>query len=400
MGQFRTLLQYEFCKILKRRSTWLTLVLLSALVLVMDAGCLFGATYVDGVLIETHAQQIQSNRANGKALSGRLMDDELLLEMQEARKHFVMENTSEDAFREEYAKYIQAYEVIRNAVLSFGAEPNETDEAGLYQARQELLEQQWSEYQLKDAEVAYWQEQEGRLEQPYVYQYGDGWQRLMAYDLYMLGIMTAFFASICMTGVFYEEHSRKTDQLILCSRLGRKQLYLAKLCAGTLFSLCAGLVLLLESVIWELSIFGPEGFSGMVQLLASRYSLPLTLGEMFLIMMGLFLLITVLWGIVAMVLSEAVHSQVGAMAGVITLTVLQRLLPIPLSLRGLSQLWNYLPANLLSLEHQGVFDPRLVSFGGIRLTIWQLAPGVYVATILILVLAGRRVYCRYQVQGR
>lgn len=175
MGQFRTLLRYEFCKILKRRSTWLTLVLLSALVLVMDAGCLFGATYVDGVLIETHAQQIQSNRANGKALSGRLMDDELLLEMQEARKHFVMENTSEDAFREKYAKYIKAYEVIRNAALSFGAEPNETDEAGLYQARQELLEQQWSEYQLKDAEVAYWQEQEGRLEQPYVYQYGDGW---------------------------------------------------------------------------------------------------------------------------------------------------------------------------------------------------------------------------------
>lgn len=399
MGQFSTLLGYEFSKIGKRRSTWLTLALLAALVMVMDLNLLFGSTYVNGVLVETHAQQIQNNRANGRALSGRLMDQGLLLEMQEAQKRFSMD-APEHEIIEGYAKYIRPYDMIRDVAEAFGADSYSTDEEGLYQARKELLEQHWGEYQLKGAEIAYWQEQEARVEEPCVYQYGDGWQRLMAYDLYMLAIMVAFFASICMTGVFYEEHSRKTDQLILCSRLGRKQLYLAKLCAGTLFSLCAGGLLLLEAVAWELSVFGPEGFSGMIQLFVPRYSLPLTLGEMFLVMMGLFLLITVFWGVLAMVLSEAVHSQVGAMAGVIILTVLQRLLPVPLSMRGISQLWNYLPANLLSLERCGVFDPRLVSLPGVRLTIWQLAPVVYVAAILLLGLAGRRVYCRYQVQGR
>lgn len=399
MGQFSTLLGYEFSKIGKRRSTWLTLALLAALVMVMDLNLLFGSTYVNGVLVETHAQQIQNNRANGRALSGRLMDQGLLLEMQEAQKRFSMD-APEHEIIEGYAKYIRPYDMIRDVAEAFGADSYSTDEEGLYQARKELLEQHWGEYQLKGAEIAYWQEQEAGMEEPYVYQYGDGWQRLMAYDLYMLAIMVAFFASICMTGVFYEEHSRKTDQLTLCSRLGRKQLYLAKLCAGTLFSLCAGGLLLLEAVVWELSVFGPEGFSGMIQLFAPTYSLPLTLGQMFLVMMGLFLLITVFWGVLAMVLSEAVHSQVGAMAGVIILTVLQRLLPVPLSLRGISQLWNYLPANLLSLERCGVFDPRLVSLPGVRLTIWQLAPVAYVAAILLLGLAGRRVYCRYQVQGR
>lgn len=400
MGQFKTLFWYEFCKIIKRRSTWLTLAVLVVLLVFMDTGNLFGGIYVDGVLLESHAQAIQKDRANGRALSGRLLGDSLLAEMQEGQKRLAQEEMPKFMFTEEYAKYIRAYRPISYVVEGFGADPGSTDETGLYQARRELLETHWREYGLSQEETAYWQKKEEQLGQPFPYQYGDGWWRLISYDFYMLGIMAAFFASICMTGVFYEDHSRKTDQLILCSRLGRKQLYLVRLCAGSLFSLCAGLLLFLVSLACELGTFGPEGFSAMIQLFWPQYSYPLVLGKMALIMAGLFFLISIFYGAFSMVLSEAAHSQVGAMATVIVVVVLQRLLPIPASLRGLSQLWNYLPANLLSLERQGVFDPRLVSMPGVRLTVWQLAPILYIGAILLLGLLGRRVYCRYQVQGR
>ena len=77
---------------------------------------------------------------------------------------------------------------------------------------------------------------------------------------------------------------------------------------------------------------------------------------------------------------------------------LTRLIPVPATLRFLSQLWDYLPANLLYAE--GFFDMRLVSVFGVHFTIWQFAPFVYIVVIALLALLGRRVYCRYQVNGR
>lgn len=400
MRQFSTIFWFEFCKILKRKGTWITLGVMIVLLLFMDCNIALGTTYVEGDFYETHAEGIQIDSANARALSGRLLDDVLLSEMQEGLVLMEGQEMPRFMLTEEYAKYVRPYRPVYDVAEDFGAEPYRTDEAGLYRVREELLAQSWLDFRLSPAETAYWQEKEEQMSKPYTYQYGDGWQRLLSYDFYMLGIMAAFLSSICMTGVFYEEHSRKTDQLILSSRLGRRQLYLAKLCAGALFSLCAGLILLLVSMACEFGIYGADGFSAMVQLSFPEYSYPLTLGAMTLIAAGLFLLIAVFSGVFAMVLSEGIRSQVGAMAAVITLTVLERLIPIPFSVRGLSQLWNYLPANLLSLERKGIFDPRLVSLFGIKLTIWQFAPVVYVAALLVLGMVGRWLYCRYQVQGR
>lgn len=71
--------------------------------------------------------------------------------------------------------------------------------------------------------------------------------------------------------------------------------------------------------------------------------------------------------------------------------------PVTDLMRWLGQFWNYLPANLLHKE--SLFDLRLVSVFGIQLSVWQFAPVLYLLASVLLVWAGKRVYCGYQVQG-
>ena len=88
----------------------------------------------------------------------------------------------------------------------------------------------------------------------------------------------------------------------------------------------------------------------------------------------------------------------GMAAAVLTVGV-ARIIVIPREFRVMSQIWNYFPMNLLKID-QGFLDVRLVNIFGVKLTSWQFAPILYLILGGILVLLGRRCYCRHQVQGR
>ena len=59
----------------------------------------------------------------------------------------------------------------------------------------------------------------------------------------MLCLLWLSFIGIGLANFFGEEHIRRTDQLILCSKNGKEPLYLAKMAAGITFGI-AGTVLM------------------------------------------------------------------------------------------------------------------------------------------------------------
>ncbi|MGN1148001.1 MAG: ABC transporter permease subunit [Lachnospiraceae bacterium] len=389
MKIFGTLVHYEVKKILEKKRTWITFGILAVLLFFYVCSYWLGTAYVEGSFLETHAEGITIDTANARKLSGRAMDDKLLSELRLA-----LDKAEEDSglplvYQTEIRPYKEIYSLIRSIAKE---DPYTVTEESLYQIREEYVRKYWEEFKLTSSEIQYWEEKEAQIEKPFIYQYADSYQYLVNCDeIYMTCMLLTFLLAISMSGVFFEEHSRRTDQLILCSRFGRKEVYFAKLLAGGLLSFCFCVVFLGIAVISEFAILGADGFDAMLQVYVSYYSYPLTMGELFLIAAGLLLLSSVLTGIFTMVLSEGLRSNIGAMAVVLAVLFLARLLPVPADFRVLSQLWNYIPINLVKAE--GLLDVRLVSLFGMKLTAWQAAPFLYVLIGALLVLIGKKLYC-------
>lgn len=406
MSQFYRLLYFEWKKIWIRKSTWITLAVLVLFYLVVDGGYVFGSKYVDGEFLETHLDGTKKDIENGRALKGRKIDQQLLNEMQDAYGSIPPSDDLKYQLTDEYQSNVRPYEdvygIVNLMMYGFGSgkSTSKVTEEELYGIREENVKSIWDTYYLTDSEREYWENKEEQLEIPFAYEYAQGYNFLISMSgVYRVCLLVTFFIAVCMSGVFAEEHGKRTDQLILCSRLGRKQIYYAKMAAGCLFSLFATVVLLLCGMFTAFLIYGSDGFAAAIQLMAPYYSYDMTVGEVFLILAGILLLSSVMSGIFAMVLSELTKSSIASMAAVIAIMFVSRLVPIPFMYRVLSQAWNFMPINLLKFD-AGFWDLRLVPLFGLKLTSWQFAPVLYILLSIVLIYAGKRIYCGYQVEGR
>lgn len=378
-----TLTAYEWKKLWKRKNVWVTLGVMAALIVGIVCASLIGSTNADGKQT-TQMQQMKIEREYARRLSGRAMDDALLAEIRADGGSGV---------------YRPVEEVIQSFAWNY-EDSSPLDEESLYQARREYQQVFFDAYRMSQKEQNYWKEWEKQLKLPMVYGYAGAWENMVGSYLYLIGLMILFLTAICVPGIFTEEHSRRTDQVILCTRYGKSELYFSKILAGSLFSICCCCLLLLVALVCELVIYGPDGFGAAIQLSIVQYGLPLSVGAMFLIAVLLLLLVGLFAGILAMFLAELTQRWVGTMAVLIGAALVERMVqfpPVTDLMCWLGQFWNYLPANLLHKE--SLFDLRLVSVFGIQLSVWQFAPVLYLLASVLLVWAGKRVYCGYQVQG-
>ncbi len=400
----KTLLNFEIRKIVKKKSTVITFVILFALQAFLAFAGSIGATYEDDEFLETHIERNMIDRENGIELSGRMIDDELLSEMKEAYAKIDWEDSRyrfSQGYQEEARKYAGLDERISMWGLKKALMNGTLTEDMLYETRQADMKATWEYYELSEKEQAYWQEKEDALEKPFTFQYATAYEYLAGmHGGYMICLIFTFFISIAMVNVFGEEHSRKTDQLILCSQHGRGKLYGVKILAGSIVTFVGNLLFIVVTVAGNFFSYGVEGFQASIQVvLVNYYSYDLTVGETVLIMAALLLLSSIMTAIFTMVLAELLKNSVGAMAIVIGILFGARMIPMPISWGFISQLWNYLPINLLKID-EGFVDMRLVSIFGNELTTWQFAPILYVGVIIVLIWIGRRNYISYQVAGR
>ncbi len=399
----RALLKFEIKKIIMKKSTIVTFLLLFGIQVLLGISGSLGNTYVNDVFVETHAQRNRIDRAHGNAMSGRVIDEALLAEVRENYGGFDW-STEGYQWMEEYNQQVRKYEDLAMRIRRWGrgtgySFDNMTEEV-LYELREQGRESMWSSYKLSEEEKAYWTAKEAEVEKPFVYEYALGYEMITDMQgIYMTCMLITFFIAISMVTVFAEEHTRKTDQLILCTRFGKGKAYFAKILAGSLVVFGINLLFVVVLVVGRFYSFGTEGFEAAIQLVTEWYSYPLSMGWVLIIMIGLLLLSSVMVAIFSMLLAEVLRNSISAMAVVVGLLFAARLVPIPPSFKILSMVWNYFPINMLKID-TGFTDLRLINLFGVQLTGWQFAPILYVILIVAMICVGRVIYKNYQVSGR
>lgn len=402
MDNFAILYRYELKKLLQKKILWVALTVCLIGILFSLLFPLAGSYYVDGVYIDSNYNMHLTDQGYRKALDGRPIDQALLEETIAAYRHVPMD-ISPYSLTEEYQAYARPYSEIFNLIRTWtGMEPSAAaqwtaDEEALYTAMDETMHTTWGYNYLTDSEVAYWETRLDALQTPFVYAHHDGYLYILEVFL-TVGFMMLLYIAIALSNVFPDEHTHRTDQLVLSAPLGRNTVYWAKLTAGITVGTMGALLMTLLTWVVALCVYGTGGFAMPVQLFYTTYAGNLTIGQTCLIAYGCLLVTAALMSVAVMFLSELFRSGIGALSVTTATLLASALVQVPPQYRLLGQLWDYLPTSFLAMWN--VFDCRLVSMLGMHFTSYEIVPIVYMATTVVLSLLGKKLYARYQVTGR
>lgn len=421
MKQISTLYFFELKKITNRKIVWIIGGVMVLLCIFLSFSDLISSSiYVEDTQINGY-EAMKMNREYARNIAGRVIDDTLLHDMadsypkSENEKEFVndrktgtvgvvSENIEENEDEKVYVEQVNPHSVINEyqPVYSFVCDIVEDGILGisaeeLYNERRMLISQNRTDQMLTAEELNYWEEKSTQIKTPFTYEYAEGWGNIWNYA-YTVNYMVLLLITICLSNMFSVEHLRKTDAIILSSQYGKKHLYLAKILAGITFGVIIASFILGVTIISNVLVYGADGFDAALQLIYPLSSWKISVGESILILFGLLLLISILYSVAIMVLSEIIKNGAVVMAIPVGIMILTMMIDIPYQWRIPSQMYDLLPTKLL-INFQ-LWDDRLVSLFGRYLRNFQVAPLMYAITIIILFWIGKRNYQKYQVAAR
>ena len=404
MNTFKSLYFYECKKIWNRKIVKISLILCLILVVISGTVRLFGNYVVDGDILGSNYDEIKKDQGYARELNGRKIDQNLLEEMVAAYRKVPVTPEKHYTGSPEYQKYARPYSEIFNFTIGNTDllpmdifENWEPSEEYLYSQRQIQLEKKWKDAGLSDGEMNFWQQRENQIEKPIVFQENEAYNQTFL-GFQTIGFIAILFLSISLSGLFPEEHGKRTDQLVLSSIFGKKKVYWAKILSGV--SYAVGITLLFIAITTALLfvLYGCEGFNAPFQLHYRSSSDPISVGQAMLISYGNMLVTAVLISIIVMVLSELLHSGIAALAISSGLLIASMVVSVPEYYRILSQIWNWQP--WCFLFPSTIFGKYTLSLFGIHFTPWQCIPVIYILTSMAIAWGGKFVYQRYQVSGR
>ena len=380
-----TLYKFELRKIINRKILWITGgILLMALLLWGLASAVLPQSREYSTVSLSGLEMNRAEREAAEQIAGRKIEQKLLDEMQPAYEEFIVDGDYKKAL-----PYLDIYNFIGTVLeTNASAEILNCDSDTFYAMLNTKLEA--NALAGREENISY-------NEQLFYQGYFDGW-RQMASMMKVLACMEIMFIAICLSTVFTVEHTRKTDQIILCSRFGKKRLYFAKLMAGLTVGIAFTLILSLLMFGIIAFLYGFDGYNTILQFVLMR-PFNLTLGQAVMILIGLSFAGAILDSVFTMALSELTKNSVGTIgiiAGILILTMF--IMEMPANLKILSEIWYMLPSNLVSLN--GAFRYSMFLLGERAMLSYQIAPIVYFAMAIIFSIIGKIVYNRYQISGR
>lgn len=414
MKRIGALYSYELKKIVNRKLVWIVGAIIVLLCGFLSFSDLIGSTYYFEDKGISGYEAMKINRKFARNLNGRKIDDSLLQEMQASfpkengekiirnismsgtQTAIVTADSQEDEFERGITKYMPIYSYVQ-MIIEDNNSALETDANGLYLERENSISQNHADQMLTEKETDYWEKKEVQIKTPFTYEYTGGWGNLWEYA-YTINYMVLLMLAICLSNVFSVEHLRKTDAIILCSKHGRRDLYIAKILAGTTFGVVTAVLCFGITAISSICIYGADGFHAAVQLAFPLSSWNITVGESVLILLIALVIISILYSITIMVLSEILKNSIAVMAIPVGIMIFTMMLNIPYQFRIASQIYGLLPTNLLIKWK--LWDDRLVSVFGKYLTNFQIAPIIYLIITIILFFVGKKVYLKYQIGAR
>lgn len=404
MNNFGFLYHYECKKLLGRKIVWISLGVCMAAIISSLVVPLLSDYYIDGKFIDTNYNMYQIDKGYAKALNGREIDQGLLEETIGAYRTIPETPGRHYTSTEEYQQYARPYSEIfgfirrltsmQTSEVMYFWQPDEDD---LYAKRQRYLTSIWEDAGLSRGEMDFWREREDQIRTPYVYQEHGGYDDMFS-SYQTVGLLMLMLTAICLSGMFSDEHTKKTDQIILCSPFGKTRLYWAKIAAGVSFAAVSTLLFFAVTFIMTVCMRGAGGFHAAFQLIYALSSEPITCGQAILIAYGNMMLTAVLISVFVMVLSELLHSSIATLAVSTGLLIMAMIVNVSEQYRVLSQIWNWLPWCFLAPWN--VFGEYTISVFGLYLAPWQAVPLLYIITGMIIAAVGKPVYQRFQVSGR
>jgi len=379
------LYKFELRKIISRKIVWITGGVL--LIGLLIWGIVSAVLPVNREYSVSSLNGYEANRAereSAEQISGRVIDQALIDEMRLAYEDFIFNGNYKGAL-----PYLDVYNFIGTTLRTQASvEILECDSEAFYERLNAQLE----------ASTTSGLTESIAFDKSIVYHgYYDGWRQI-ADMMKFIACMEIMFIAICLSTVFTVEHTRKTDQIILCTRLGKKKLYAAKILAGLTVGI--GFTLLLSLLMFGVVAFlyGFDGYNTILQFILLR-PFNLTVEQAALILVALSFAGAALVSLFTMMLSELTKNSVatiGTITGVMLVTMF--IMEMPANLKLLSEIWYLLPSNLVSLN--GAFRYSAISVGGSTLAAYQYAPVVYAVLAAVFALIGKQTYNRYQINGR
>ncbi len=381
MNNLKTLIGYEYKKIFLRKSTWIIIVIAIFITLLSCLADTWGTVYVDGKPAYSHYEEMMTDAEYTRALSGRIIDDVLIGEMQSAYNR--VQDVPLAGATDEFQTYARPYSSIYALVRGITNDVEAIDPTSFYELRREKMLALYQQANLSEVEIQKHLENDERVDKPLVFQHTSGYESIFG-KFFTLGLSLTFLVSICLAPIFANENSDRTAQLILTSRYGKNKAILSKLITGISFTLISAVILLLLQCLPILYLRGFEGWDAPIQLALVTLSNPITLLEGVLILCALVIIASILIACIVMCLSAKLKNAFGVITIISIFTMICLFLNVADQYRFLSQLIDILPLRVTS-ENSIFTDYFYVVFNHC-FTTYEIVPVIYgFLAILLLV---------------
>ncbi len=341
--------------------------------------------------VSSASQDQPASMKSAKELDGRIVDENLFDELKPALKEgngsVILQ------VKEGYEKYAPLLPMIR-PVSGDEFDFARFQRIGFYELRSQRIRQRMEKQRLTEAEMAYWDAMEAEVRKPFPYHYHSGPANLLR-SFQALGFFILLLSAVGLSGVYARETADKMNQLLLCSRHGKKTLYLIKFAAGITWILTAAVLVILALFIPYSLIYGMEGAGEMLQLVKPLSMLPYTIDQMLAVCLVIYLLAAVLFASVTMLLSVITQNALAVTCGLLGYLIVDLFAAVPDRFPLLQMIWGFRPNEILM--NTGFVNYRLIHIAGRFFTNWQAAPVIYTAISAAAFAAAGWSYRRLQV---
>lgn len=362
MSLFFELVRFELKKILRRKRT----VIVLALVMIVGAlsvfGVLLGAYYYSDeygteVAVSRYEEEM-TERQNGEALSGRIIDADLIMEAVEAYKNVPPESgnyTGTSEYRNQAMKYSEIYGIARITfhLSGVGEFQNLTrEQAEQFDAvRRQNMEQEIMSGAGSENVRRYRQKCLDSSPAALTYEYWGGYYRFVTI-MFTTAIMAGAAIAVMISGIFSDEYTSGADSLILSSKHGKGLVIGAKL--FTAFSLSAALIALLSaiSLIESFIVWGANGANGSLELVYGVFPYPITIGQAALFYFICMLAGSVMFAAITALFSSKLKLPFNTIVIMIALLIIPLFISVPVGAPAwVSCLINLLPIGMFTFWH-------------------------------------------------
>ena len=408
----KTLVKYEFLKVLRKKSTLIAMAV-SLLITAVFFGLpitQFQINNQDGVLrgLEGIAYEKEQYAAISVPLTNEYVT-ETIREVQalfenlnnigyDGNEQFLIEGAYWNGIapRENLLDLIARNYAASNVSARYNAltDLDVSDGTDFYQARQDKIETILSDLSngLSEAEKDYWWNMNSEVEEPFQYGYFGGWEVLIsAFELLMFAILAI---CIVIAPVFAGEYQAGTDAVILSGKYGKTRLTTAKIVAALLLGVLAFTLHVLVAFGIPLAAFGMDGWNLPLQINGTTVPYPLTFLEGTLLNLSIIYLILIAMIGLTLFLSARMKSPYFVLIVVVPVLFI----PMFLSPNGTTGIYNLL---ILLTPYQSLV-PRFNSylsyqFGSVILDSFAMRGLVYGILTLILLPFARSGFKKHQV---